>query len=114
MRKEISINIPLSLYDYLGTIGSPLQNLNRKMVIREACNYCKTIEPAELEKRMRQKMADYYSLFIKRHKVKLVHAPITEDMSGVIASNVVVLYVLIFLEDLADQLNISADNRYNA
>ena len=116
MYRETSVNLPKSLYDYLGTLGTPLQNLNRKMIVREACNYCKTLEPVELENRMKQKIAEYYKLFIKRHKIKLVHAPIptTEDLSDSIASNVITLYILIFLEDLADQLNISEENRFNA
>lgn len=111
--KLVSVVIPTTLLDYISNIGLPIHNLNCKLIIQNAYDYCTELPQEELDRKMADTASKYYKIFLYKRETKLIHVRVKELMKQYQASNLILLYTLIYLADHEDVLYITEENRFN-
>ena len=110
---KLATPIASSLYDYIGTLGNELYNLNHAYVVQSAYNYCTELAKEELDSKMGEVAKKYYKLLLNRKATKLVKIKTKESMQPYYANNLIMLYILVFLHDHEEVFGITEENRFS-
>jgi hypothetical protein len=110
---KVTTTIPECLYDYLGTLGKAWYNLNKRLIIQNAYNYCEELTKEELNEKLAFVASKHYNLFTHKTKTKLVHIDTIEPMQKYQSNILITMYVLIFLYDHKEELGITEEFEFN-
>lgn len=112
-RNRTSVYIPKSLYDYLGNLGNDHYKFNRIGTIYEAYEYGTNLSEEQLTLKVKEKIAQYHELFIKSCEKVSVQLIIPKTRPDYNQSQLVTLYILIFLDVLMPMLHIEKEKEYS-
>lgn len=111
---KVTVVIPVKLLDYISKFGSPIQMYNCTLIVQTAYDYCtKELTEEEREQKLAEIASKYYKLFTLKRETKVIHVKTTEPMKQYQASNLILLYTLIFIQDHESVLGITEENRFN-
>lgn len=110
---KLSTPIAVSLYDYIKGLGSELYNLNPTYIAQNAYDYCSELTKEELDKKLADTVKVYYKLLISRTATKLIRVKTKESMQNYYAKNLIMLYILVFLQDHENVFGITEENRFS-
>ena len=110
---KLSTPIAVSLYEYIKGLGSELYNLNPTYIAQNAYDYCSELTKEELEKKLEDTVKKYYKLLITRTDTKLIRVKTKESMQPYYAKNLIMLYIVIFLQDHKDIFGITEENMFS-
>lgn len=110
---RVSTPIDISLYNYIKGLGNELYNLNPTYIAQNAYDYCNELTKEELDKKLADTVKVYYKLLISRTATKLIRVKTKESMQNYYAKNLIMLYILVFLQDHENVFGITEENRFS-
>lgn len=108
----LSSTIPIDLYDYIGSLGQEHFIINHRFIIQNAYDYCEAMGGQEKYEKLKSVIAKYFNLFLLKRPTKCVNVNTFEPLKEYKASNLITLYVLIYLDDHKKEFNITEENEY--
>ena len=108
-KNRVTTTIPEILYTYLGSLGKEWFNLNKRLIVQNAYDYCTELPEQELDFKMSEVASKYYKLFTHKMKTRLVHVDTVEPMKKYQSNILITLYILVFLHDHKEELNINEE-----
>lgn len=112
--KLTTVVIPITVLEYIKPLLLDIYEVNFTNIVKKAYDYCTVdLTKEEREQALSNVSSKYYKLFINKRQTKTIHIKVAEDMKKYQASNLVLLYVLIYMQHIENMLNIPQENRFN-
>lgn len=112
--KQITIVIPTTVLEYMTPLFLNIYDVNVTKVVQKAYDYCTmTLNEEERKEQLAKVASKYYMLFINKRETKTIHIKAIENMKQYQASNLILLYVLIYMQYMENLLDVAEENRFN-
>ena len=113
-RQQTTVVIPTVILDYVTPLFLNIYDVNITKLVQKAYDYCTTtLEAAEREEQLAKVASKYYKLFINKRETKVVHIKTIENMKQYQASNLILLYILIYMQYLENILDVAEECRFS-
>lgn len=113
-RTQTTVVIPTTVLEYMTPLFLNIYDVNVTKVVQKAYDYCTmTLNEEERKEQLAKVASKYYMLFINKRETKTVHIKTIGSMKQYQASNLVLLYLLVYMQYLENLLNIEEGKRFN-
>ena len=113
-KKQVTVVIPTTVLEYMTPLFLEIYDVNITKIVQKAYDYCMTTLDEEERKEQLSKVASkYYSLFVNKRATKVIHIKTAENMKQYQASNLILLYLLVYMQYMENLLNVPKEKRFN-
>lgn len=113
-KKEFTVVIPITVLDYITPLFLEIYDVNVTKVVQKAYDYCTmTLNEKERKEQLSKAASKYYNLFINKRATKVIHIKTAENMKQYQASNLVLLYLLVYMQYMENLLNVPEEKKFN-
>lgn len=112
--KQITVVVPTTILEYLTPLFLEIYDVNATKIVQKAYDYCtNTLNEEERKEQLANVASKYYMLFVNKRETKTIHIKTVENMKQYQASNLILLYVLIYMQYMEDLLEVPEEKRFN-
>lgn len=113
-KRQVTVVVPTIVLEHITPLFLQIYDVNITKVVQKAYDYCTTtLDEKEREAQLSKVASKYYKLFINKRETKAVHIKTKENIREYQASNLVLLYVLVYMQYMEELLNVSEEKRFN-
>lgn len=112
--KQITVVVPTTVLEYITPLFLEIYDVNATKIVQKAYDYCtNTLSEEERKEQLANVASKYYMLFVNKRETKTIHIKTVETMKQCQASNLILLYVLVYMQYMEDLLEIPEEKRFN-